>query len=324
MLTCHVKIRIGKSKNVSSMPDSSPLQGQIFSIDRFVAEDGPGIRTTVFFKGCPLRCIWCHSPQAIAAQPQLAFNNNRCIGCGACVKACSRNAQIISTSERRVLWEKCDNCGKCAEQCPSKALEIVGEWLTVEQIMNILERDIVYYKNSGGGVTFSGGEPMAQPHFLASCLEKCKDRGIHTALDTCGLAKWSFFRDVLPYVDLLLYDIKHMNAAKHKLYTGVDNKLILDNLVRISQRGKPIWVRFPLIPGYNDSEKNLQQVAEFVKPLMAVEKVSLLPYNKASGVKYQFIGDKYRLERLIPHTREKVERFVEIFTHHGLKVELQR
>jgi pyruvate formate lyase activating enzyme len=206
--------------------------------------DGPGIRTTVFLKGCPLKCKWCHSPHSISIKPQLAFFANRCIACGACVNVCPQGAQIVSVTERRVLWEKCDNCGKCAEACPSKALEMVGEWFTVEQIINIVERDLVYYKNSGGGVTFSGGEPTAQPEFLASCLQKCKDLGIHTALDTCGFAKWSVFEKILPHVDLFLYDIKHMDNGKHAQFTGVGNELILENLKKISQRGKPVWVRY--------------------------------------------------------------------------------
>lgn len=298
--------------------------GLIFSISRFVAEDGPGLRTTVFLKGCPLRCVWCHSPQSQSAKPQLAFYSSRCIGCGTCVKVCPQDAQIVSPTERRILWERCDDCGKCVEACPSKALEMIGEWLTVEQVMNVVQRDLVYYRNSGGGVTFSGGEPTAQPEFLASCLKRCKDMGIHTALDTCGFAKWSIFEEILPYVDLLLYDIKHMDSAKHKQFTGVGNELILENLKRISQRGKPIWVRIALIPGYNDSEENLRRIAEFVRPLKAVEKVSLLPYNTAAGARYLSIGKNYELEHLIPHSEERAIAFVDIFSRLGIKAELGR
>jgi pyruvate formate lyase activating enzyme len=237
---------------------------------------------------------------------------------------CPQDAQIVSQAERRVLWEKCDDCGKCADICPSKALEMAGEWLTVEQVMGLVERDSVYYRNSGGGVTFSGGEPTAQPDFLISCLQNCQDKGIHTALDTCGLAKWSVFEAILPYVDLVLYDVKHMDNGKHKQFTGVGNELVLDNLKRISRWGKPVWVRIPLIPGYTDSQENLRQIAEFVRALEGIEKVSLLPYNTASGAKYLSIGKKYELEDSGIYPGETATALAEIFSSLSLYAEAGR
>lgn len=201
---------------------------------------------------------------------------------------------------------------------------MAGEWLTVEQVMSIVERDLVYYRNSGGGVTFSGGEPTAQLDFLAACLKRCKDVGIHTAIDTSGFAKWSDFEVILPYVDLFLYDMKHTDSEKHRQFVGVDNELILENLKRISQQEKPIWIRIPLIPGYNDSEENLNRLAEFVRALKGVEKVSLLPYNSAAGAKYLSIGKRYELEHLGPYPREKTEALVEIFSSRGINTEAGR
>lgn len=304
-----------------ALRDSSP-QGLVLSIDRFAGEDGPGIRTTVFLKGCPLRCVWCHSPESISPESQLVFHGNRCIGCGDCVGACPRDAQVVSPSERRVLRGRCNDCGDCVPICPSAALEMAGKWLSVEQVMEVVEKDRVYYRNSGGGVSFCGGEPTRQHEFLLACLKACRDVGIHTALDTCGQVKWPVLDEMLPFTDLFLYDIKHMDSTRHKELTGVGNELILENLERIGQHGKPVWVRIPLIPGYNDSEDNLRKVAELVAQMASVEKISLLPYNVVTGAKYQSIGEKYQLEDVVPNSKEKDKALAKMLSGLGKSVEV--
>ncbi len=309
---------------MSNMKADPQPTGLVFSVDRNVVDDGPGIRTTVFLKGCPLRCVWCHSPQSQSKEQQLLFIENRCIACGACVEICPKDAQEISGTARRILWERCDDCGECARVCPPMALEMAGEWMTVEQIMDIVRRDTVYYKNSGGGVTFSGGEALAQPEFLAACLERSKQEGIHTAVDTSGFAQWSVFERILPHTDLFLYDLKQMDSGKHEEMTGVGNAVILENLKRIDGRGKPVWVRVPLIPGYNDSIENLRQVAEFAKNLTNVERISLLPYNGAAGAKYSFVGRKYGLKDLLEYTKKEKAGFLEVFSSVGLAAEVGR
>jgi len=306
------------------MKADSPPKGLVISIDRNVVEDGPGIRTTLFLKGCPLRCVWCHSPQSQSKEQQLLFIENRCIGCGACVEVCPKDAQELTGTARRILWERCDDCGECVSVCPPVALEMAGELMTVEQIMDVVRRDTVYYRNSGGGVTFSGGEALGQPEFLTACLARCRQEGIHTAVDTSGFAQWAVFEKILPYTDLFLYDLKQMDSRKHEEMTGVGNAIILENLKRIDGAGKPTWVRVPLVPGHNDSIENLTQIAEFTKSLTNLEKVSLLPYNGAAGVKYSFVGRKYGLEHLDGYTKQEKTDFLKLFSAVGVEAEVGR
>jgi pyruvate formate lyase activating enzyme len=200
---------------------------------------------------------------------------------------------------------------------------MVGEWLTVDQVMDMVRRDSVYYDNSGGGVTFSGGEPTAQPRFLAACAKQCREEVIHTALDTCGLVEWAVLERILPHIDLFLFDLKHMDSQKHERLTGVNNDLILKNLQLIDQQAKPIWIRIPLIPGYNDSEENLGRIAEMVQHLTAVKKISILPYNSTAGAKYRLIGRDYSLERL-DYSEEREQEILQIFTTTKINVEIGR
>ncbi len=250
------------------------LGGMIFDIIRNSFVDGPGIRTTVFFKGCNLRCAWCHNPESQSFEPQLMFYKNKCTDCGRCKEVCPNHL------------EKCDLCGKCEIYCPRDARKICGSQMSVSEIMAEVIKDKDFYEASGGGVTFSGGECMLQIDFLCELLKKCKQKGIHTAVDTAGCVPWESFEKILPYTDLFLYDVKLMDKEKHKQYVGADNTLILENLKRLSKSGKIIIVRIPVIGRVNDNDEEIQAIADFLSSLN-IEKVELLPYHAMGEHKYE-------------------------------------
>ena len=249
-----------------------------FDIQRNSFVDGPGIRTTVFFKGCNLKCAWCHNPESQSAKPQMMFYKDKCTGCGKCKSVCPYHL------------EQCELCGKCTLYCPADARMLCGKEHTVDEVLKEVLKDKAFYETSGGGVTFSGGECMLQIDFLAEILKKCKENGIHTAVDTAGHIPFESFEKILPYTDLFLYDIKIFDSQKHKQYVGVSNELILENLKKLFERKAKLWIRIPIIPDVNDSIEEIQKIKDFLKTIGTPEKIELLPYHAMGENKYRAIG----------------------------------
>jgi pyruvate formate lyase activating enzyme len=297
------------------MRDSS-RQGLIFSIQHFSIHDGPGIRTTVFLKGCPLSCEWCSNPESQLGYPEIITNDAKCIGCGKCVEICKPSAIEFVDNLRRIDRDKCNLCLECAKVCPSGAIEQVGRYMTVEEVVKEVEKDRVFYLNSDGGVTLSGGEPLAQGEFVCQVLKECQEKGIHTTLDTCGYAQWDIWEEAIKYTDLVLYDIKHLDPKKHREGTGVSNELILSNARKVTSRVRT-WLRFPIIPGYNDSASHIKELSEFVTQLNA-ERICLLPYHAWGEQKYQRLGRNYPLRGLLVPTDEDIQNIKRIIEAHDL------
>jgi len=284
------------------------LTGITFNVQRFSTEDGPGIRTTVFLKGCPLRCTWCHNPEGLSPWPELMWYDVRCIGARDCLSACPLDALALTPQGMHIDRERCTACGACAEACPTGALEVIGREWTPEELFAEVEKDVVFYDTSGGGVTFSGGEPMRQADFVLALARLCREAGIHVALDTCGVAAWERYEQVLPLVDLLLYDLKLFDAKRHRAGTGVDNCSILENGRHIAAAGKPIWIRTPVIPGYTADAANVAALGDFIAAeLPTVERWDLLAYTNLGQPKYHRLDRAYALEGVPLLTRAEME-----------------
>jgi len=295
--------------------------GRVFDIRHYSVHDGPGIRTTVFFKGCPLACWWCHNPEGRSPKPHLILVADRCLSCGDCLTACPHGAICREEGSIRTLSSVCQACGACVEVCPGDARQLAGRPMTVAAVMEEIEKDVVFYDESGGGVTFSGGEPLAQPHFLGAMLAACVARRIHTALDTCGLAKKDLLLDLSEKVDLFLYDLKLFDPIKHRKYAGVSNDAILENLEALAQRKKAVVIRFPIIPGINDGHEDIRRTTAFLSRL-GLLRIDLLPYHRIGVGKYPRVGIPYPLEGLEPPSPDHVRHIAQQFEREGFAVRI--
>ncbi|ABR46810.1 glycyl-radical enzyme activating protein family [Alkaliphilus metalliredigens QYMF] len=292
-------------------------KGRIFNIQRYSLHDGPGIRTTVFLKGCPLNCWWCHNPESKDRKQQILFTQQRCIHCGSCHDTCSQKA----IQEGKINGENCTLCNKCVDRCPTEALELVGKDMTVAEVMGEIEKDRIFFEQSKGGVTFSGGEPLSQGEFLYELLRVCGQKGIHRGVDTSGFSSWQQLEKIAEVTDLFLYDLKHINNDKHIEYTGVSNQGILRNLEKLSALHHNIYIRIPIIPYINDNDENILETSRYLATLN-VKNVTLLPYHDTGIDKYQKVKEDYRLVHVKVPSQEQMIAIAEKMRGFGLNIRI--
>jgi pyruvate formate lyase activating enzyme len=296
------------------------VRGVVFNLQHYSIHDGPGIRTTVFLMGCPLKCIWCQNPESQHVKPALFFNQEICTGCGTCLWVCPEKVIRLFEGISKTDRTRCAGHGKCVEACPNEARSLMGREMSALEVFEDVRADAIFYKGSGGGVTLSGGDPIVQPTFATGILKLCREAGFHTAMETCGFAKWEILEGILKHTDLVLYDIKHMESASHKELTGVPNELILENARKIHQELKlPMLARIPIIPGYNDSQENLETTARFIKHDLGSPKVYLLPYHRLGEVKYHRMEQPDKITEIDPPGEDDMASLVKIFESEGLK-----
>jgi pyruvate formate lyase activating enzyme len=298
------------------------VTGTIFNIQRFSIHDGPGIRTTVFLKGCNLHCFWCHNPEAISNLPEIQFFPDKCITCGACVEVCPEDAQLLRGNQRLYLRELCTVCKECTDECFSGALVVSGKEYNTDEVIEEIKRDQEYYRFSGGGVTFSGGEPLLQQPFLKEMLIACQALDYHTAVDTAGNVPWKILEEVVPLTDLFLYDMKAFNEDTHRKGTGVSNQRILENLLQLSKTAKEIWIRIPVIPELNDSINEIDRIAAFLAPMKNISWIELLPFHTLGSEKYPSLGRDYTATGKTTPSIEIMNQLEARFSAFGLPVRI--
>lgn len=277
--------------------------GTILNIQRFCTDDGPGIRTTVFLKGCSLRCIWCHNPESQLKHQEIMFDVKKCVLCGKCVAVCPQKCH--SLDEKHIFdRNRCIGCGACAEVCPTKAIELYGKEMSADEVFQEIIRDKVFYDTSNGGVTISGGEPLYQPEFTAEILRKCQENGIHTAIETSGFAKKEALLSVVEHCDLVLFDIKETDEALHERYTGVPFKKVLENLSLISEKGIPFIIRAPIIPTLNDRESHFRALNSIRNSMVCCQGIQIMPYHKTGSYKYELLQRDYSCDEISEPSKE--------------------
>jgi pyruvate formate lyase activating enzyme len=298
------------------------ITGHVFDIKKYAIHDGPGIRTTVFFKGCPLKCRWCHNPESWSMHPELGFRRGRCAKCGRCVEVCKEQAISLAENGPVTNAAECTVCGECVSACLNNAREIIGQEMTVSQVVSEIKKDAIFYDQSGGGATFSGGEPLMQGEFLLALLKQCRNQGIHTVVDTTCHAELQIIQQVARHTDLFLCDLKHMDGTVHKDFTGVENDLILYNIRWLSNAGKRITIRIPIVPGFNDDRSNIEMTAEFVRSLGNVTRIDVLPYNSGGKEKSARLTTEFDLMESEVPTDEDMTVIADILNSYGFEVKI--
>jgi pyruvate formate lyase activating enzyme len=300
------------------------MEGIVFNIQRYSLDDGPGVRTTVFLKGCPLSCLWCSNPESMNPLPEVTWRYTTCKRCGTCVETCPLGLITIDEDGVHIDRKSCDRCGKCVEACVTESLRMCGTRMTVEEVYNVVKRDIDFYKVSGGGITCSGGEVLMQADFVAELFKRCRENEIHTCADTSGFGSKQAMETILAYADLIYFDLKHMDAAEHQRLCGQSNDLILSNLALVVEKGIPMVIRVPLIPGYNDSDENITALAKTVADMTKETPVNILPYHRYGENKYRMTDKTYQLDGVKYPTEEELEKAKQIIESFGLKCEISR
>jgi len=305
------------------LSESATGERFVLSVSRMTIHNGPGLRTVIYLKGCPLRCLWCSTPESQKANPEVAVYPNKCICCEECISVCPLEAIAVTDETVNIDRSLCNNCGRCVEVCHSEALQLLGQSWTIKELVDEVTKDSAFYKRSGGGVVISGGEPLLNPDFIVKLLRGLKEERIDIGIDTCGYVPWENIERTLPYIDFFLWDIKHMDTERHRELTGVSNELILSNARSVSKKNIPLYIRIPVIPGYNDSEENIRAICEFSQDLSSIVEIHLIPLHHLGKGRYDSLGRSYSIDDVPLITDNVLENLKTLVELYGLKCVIQ-